>query len=269
MDQFASPRNRLVDATLRSGRTLSINWPLWQAGGMRVDAANLELLMPTGMRPLQTATGMQAFRRALALPYDQVLVVEGDAAQMRRVLAAGRPVAPEPAPRAAAGSDSDKLLEKTRDYLREQFSSLLKLPAQKIDPYAALEKYGIDSILAMRLTNHLEKTFGSLSKTLFFEYQTIDALAGYFVTAHAAILCDAVGLSAEEPPRHPERGEGSRASISPAPTRRTRARHVGPRGSDRKEIAIVGLAGRYPQAQTLQDFWRNLRDGPDRITELP
>ena len=47
----------------------------------------------------------------------------------------------------------------TRDYLRRQCSDLLKLPAHEIDPEAALEKYGIDSILAMRLTNRLEETF--------------------------------------------------------------------------------------------------------------
>ena len=56
------------------------------------------------------------------------------------------------------------------------------------DPRAALENYGIDSILAMKLTNQLEKTFGSLPKTLFFEYQTIRELAGYFIAQHAAQL---------------------------------------------------------------------------------
>ena len=47
-----------------------------------------------------------------------------------------------------------------------------------------MEKYGIDSILAMKLTNQLEKTFGVLSKTLFFEYQTIAELAQYFMHSH-------------------------------------------------------------------------------------
>ena len=80
----------------------------------------------------------------------------------------------------AATIDSDSLVEKTQDYLRRQLSELLKLPSHKIDPQAALEKYGIDSILAMKLTNQLEKTFGSLPKTLFFEYQTISELSEYF-----------------------------------------------------------------------------------------
>jgi polyketide synthase PksN len=35
------------------------------------------------------------------------------------------------------------------------------------------------------------------------------------------------------------------------------------------DIAIVGLAGRYPQAATLEQFWRNLVDGKDCIVEIP
>src|SRR2546427_9850697 len=91
------------------------------------------------------------------------------------------------------------LFRSTQDYLRKEFSALLKLPFHKIDPQAALENYGIDSILAMKLTNQLEKTFVSLSKTLFFEYQTIAALAGYFVKAHPAVLRENIGLPHQEP----------------------------------------------------------------------
>ena len=93
MDQFAAYRNGQVAAQQRYGRTRSINWGLWQAGGMRMDAAGQEVLQQTtGLQPMQTATGLQAFYRSLALPYEQILVVEGDVPQMRRALLAGRPI---------------------------------------------------------------------------------------------------------------------------------------------------------------------------------
>src|SRR5262249_11772520 len=79
MDQFAAYRNRQVAAERRRGRTLSINWPLWQAGGMGIDPASRELLrQTTGIHLMRTATGLKAFYRSLASPYDQTLVVEGD-----------------------------------------------------------------------------------------------------------------------------------------------------------------------------------------------
>ena len=188
MDQFAGYRNRQVAAKQRQGRTRSINWGLWQAGGMGIDAATQQLMQQTtGLQPMRAATGLQAFYRSLALPYDQLLVAEGDLTQMRRTLLAAveHSVASEAD---AADIAPDSLLETTQDYLRKQFSSLLKLPFHRIDPQAALENYGMDSILAMKLTNQLEKTFGSLSKTLFFEYQTIAGLTGYFVTQYAKQL---------------------------------------------------------------------------------
>ncbi|HXH41886.1 MAG TPA: SDR family NAD(P)-dependent oxidoreductase [Thermoanaerobaculia bacterium] len=281
MDQFAAYRNRQVAAGERRGRTLSINWPLWQAGGMAIDPAGQELMhQTTGMQPMQTATGMHAFYRSLSLPYDQVLVAEGDLAQMRGALAAGRPIPSQPLPRlaavapivppetAAAGLGSGSLAEKTQEYLRRQFADLLKLPVHKIDPGAALEKYGIDSVLAMRLTNQLETTFGSLSKTLFYEYQTIVGLAGYFVKAYPEIVREAVGYLDQKPAG----GIAARTVVGnkrPAPGRRGKGRLASPRTAHPQEIAIVGLAGRYPQAENLHEFWRNLQNGRDCITEVP
>ncbi|HYG82050.1 MAG TPA: polyketide synthase, partial [Pyrinomonadaceae bacterium] len=32
------------------------------------------------------------------------------------------------------------------------------------------------------------------------------------------------------------------------------------------EVAVVGMAGRFPGAATLEEFWRNLRDGVESIT---
>jgi polyketide synthase PksN len=276
MDQFAAYRNRRVAVGERRGRTLSIDWPLWQDGGMGIDPGTLKLVQQTtGMQPMQTATAMRAFHRSLALPHDQLLIVEGDLVRMRQALVAGRPLPPEqrsPRPVASApvvaATDSGSLLDKTKDYLRQEFSPLLKLPPQKIDPRAALENYGIDSILAMKLTNQLEKTFGSLSKTLFYEYQTIAALAGYFVKTHPAVLREAIGLVDARPASRDATPTGIDRT-RPAVARRSRSRFAGTHTRQQQDIAIVGLAGRYPQAENLQEFWLNLRGGRDCITEVP
>ncbi len=272
LDQFAAYRNRLAVDGQRHGRTRSINWPLWQAGGMSIDPESYELLQrTTGMQPMQTPTGVDAFYRSLALPYDQLMVAEGDLPQMRRVLFAATAATPAPQaaqPLAAAAGDMESLAGKTQDFLRQEFSQLLKLAAHRIDPHAALETYGIDSILAMKLTNQLEKTFGSLSKTLFFEYQTIAGLAGYFAKAHPAIVREKLGLLREEP-----KAKGAdRTPLDkrrPGPAMRRKTRSVGVKATHQTEIAIIGLAGRYPQAENLQEFWRNLQNGRDSITEIP
>ncbi|HXH38510.1 MAG TPA: SDR family NAD(P)-dependent oxidoreductase, partial [Thermoanaerobaculia bacterium] len=276
MDQFAAHRNRQVAAKQRHGRTLSIDWPLWQSGGMAIDKTSRQLLQQTtGMRPMQTATGMEAFHRSLALSCDQILVVEGDLTQIRRALLG----APGPATdfqgehTAAVGIDPERLTEKTQEYLRRQFSGVLKLPAHEINPRAALENYGIDSILAMKLTSQLEKTFGSLSRTLFFEYQTIRELTEYFITQHAAQLTALFALAASRPT---EINASTALTVPPAPvqlvsTRRFSRPHRAVSGStaDVDPIAIIGLSGRYPESPDIEAYWENLRDGKDCITEVP
>jgi polyketide synthase PksN len=272
MDQFAAYRNRQAAAQQRRGRTLSINWPLWQSGGMHVGAATRELLRQiAGIEPMRTATGMDAFYRALASPYDQMLVAEGDVRKIRSTLLSAS-VAPS-RPQAQAEpedvrADVVNLRKETQDYLRREFSELLKMPFQRIDPQVALENYGIDSILAMRLTNQLEKTFGPLSKTLFFEYQTIAGLAGYFVKAHPSAVREKVGI-AQETLSH---GDEVRAGIEekrPIISIRNKRRFLAPGTNEQREIAIIGLAGRYPQAENVREFWKNLQNGCDCITEIP
>lgn len=34
-------------------------------------------------------------------------------------------------------------------------------------------------------------------------------------------------------------------------------------------IAIIGVSGRYPQAETLEEYWDNLAAGKDCVTEIP
>ncbi|HYK03298.1 MAG TPA: SDR family NAD(P)-dependent oxidoreductase [Thermoanaerobaculia bacterium] len=271
MDQFAAYRNRQVAAGQRHGRTRSIDWPLWQAGGMSLDPATLELVLrTTGGKLMRTATGMDAFHRSLALPYDQILVAEGDLTQMRRVLLAGAVVPTEPRAEQAAVTaaiDVEDLAGKTREYLRRELSGLLKLPSHQIDPDAALETYGINSILALKLTDHLEKTFGALSRTLFFEYQTIGELTKYFLRSHSARL--ATLFAGTDSGRRRPKDVVAPRSVQPkqASSRRAAPARRAPTESD--PIAIIGLSGRYPEAVDVDAYWQNLRDGKDCITEVP
>lgn len=275
MDQYAVYRNLLVAAQQRQGRTCSINWGAWQDGGMGTDAASREFLEnSTGMRPMRAATGVEAFYRSFALQNEQVLVAEGDLPSMRRALVVGGAVTPERKqiqPELSEEPASQGLLEKTQDYLRREFSELLQLPSHKINPQAPLENYGIDSILAMKLTSKLETTFGPLSKTLCFEYQTIAALAGYFQKAHAGILREQIGFQREKPSTK-EINAVQQPMLPSAPARKARRNNSqfgAAKNNELPEVAIIGLAGRYPQAQTLLEFWKNLQDGRDCITEIP
>src|SRR5579864_8282930 len=280
MDQFAAYRNRLVAEGQRHGRTRSINWPLWQDGGMATDPGTRQLLQQiTGMQPIKTETGLEAFYACLSQRTDQILAAEGDLAQVGPALMQGEPAplpsefkAAKPAI-VAAGTDAASAEQRTQDYLRRQFSELLHLEPHKIDPRAPLEIYGIDSILAMKLTNQLEQTFGSLPKTLFFECQTIAGLTGYFMHQYSEKLAAIFAGSANRSrvPNMLLSPPSKSAQRDPVSSHRfARSRITATKSEAEVDgIAIIGLSGRYPGATGLGAYWRNLREGKDCIVEVP
>ncbi|TYC75466.1 amino acid adenylation domain-containing protein [Stappia sp. BW2] len=147
----------------------------------------------------------------------------------------------------------------TADHVEDYFVGLVARETE-IDPAAIsltapLEDYGIDSVLIMQLTDSLERDFGPLSKTLFFDCQTLEALIGYFRANHGDRLAEVCGGGT-----HP--AVAALPATAPATAKRGDAPADDP-------IAIIGLAGRYPGARSLEDFWKNLAAGRDCITEVP
>jgi polyketide synthase PksN len=270
MDEYAKYRNRLVASKLRSGQTLSINWPLWQEGGMRVDAATENaLLADIGMAAMPTRVGIEALYQGIAARESQIVVWRGD----RRRAMTWFATAMSGRSRTKTGNTStspiaeDLLEKKTIHYFKGLLSTFIKLSRQQIESDAPLEEYGIDSIMVMQLTSRLEKQFGSLSKTLFFEHRNIAELSRYFLDNYHEELVGLLG--AGEAPTSKDSLEVN----PPIPTgiRRSRGARFSllSQEQDTTEIAIIGVAGRYPGARNIQAYLENLCNGTDSISDIP
>ncbi|RZK98837.1 MAG: KR domain-containing protein, partial [Rubrivivax sp.] len=293
LDTYAQQRNERVSRGQAQGRTLSVNWPLWAEGGMQVEEATRQAMWRNaGLAPLPTEAGVQALGQALALGGDQVVVLAGQVDQIRKLVlnpSATKPLAPTTVPKVAASVSAQAsasvpaksdVRDMARGYLAKVLSAGLKLPADHIDASAPLEQYGIDSVMAVELVNLLEGTFGPLSKTLFFEYQNVDALADYFLDEHRAKLQPLLGLDKAKGHASalaPGRGPGPQAVTPTPPPVLSRRKQRFARGQQALpgaqggalDIAIIGISGRYPQAKTLSAYWANLMQGVNSISEIP
>ncbi|HET8797880.1 MAG TPA: type I polyketide synthase, partial [Thermoanaerobaculia bacterium] len=184
LDWFAAHRNALVARGERRGKTVSIDWPLWRDGGMHVDEASIRRIEEaTGARPLQTENGLRVLRTALSSTHGRMLVVEGDVGRLRAAFR-GRVLDPPSQPGGIVAQAAPSRPGDVDDLVRQVLSDVLKLPVERIDAHAPFERYGIDSIQAMNLTTRLEKTFGSLPRTLFFEYQSVRELSEHLSATH-------------------------------------------------------------------------------------
>ncbi len=129
------------------------------------------------------------------------------------------------------------------DIARETLARTLKLEPHRIDAEAPLERYGVDSLVAGELQARLEEIYGSLPRTLVFEARSLAELA-------AALSTRAV-----------------QRPVAPAPVPATAPVAAVPAHDD--AIAIIGLAGRYPGAGTVEALWDNLEAGRSAITDVP
>ena len=130
------------------------------------------------------------------------------------------------------GADAGRL----KPWLITHISKLLNIPTTDVNPKQTLTSYGLDSVLSMTLVGDLErKTDRSLPASLIFDYPTIDGLCDY--------------LAKHSSPKRPSRHTNDDALSEP--------------------IAIIGMACRFPGANSPVEFWKLLEDGDDAITDVP
>ncbi|MEU3260649.1 alpha/beta fold hydrolase [Streptomyces albidoflavus] len=145
-----------------------------------------------------------------------------------------------------------------RDYVTKVFAEVLKHPADRLDAEATFENFGVDSLVSLNIINRFEQDLGDLPSTLLFEHMTIDQLATYLSEHHA----DRIPGTPAQPPT-----VEAKAAFEPEPAVEVAGpAHEPPRLGD---IAVVGVAGRYPRSPDLETFWSNLAQGNSCITEIP
>ncbi|UWF47088.1 SDR family NAD(P)-dependent oxidoreductase [Pseudomonas sp. N3-W] len=157
--------------------------------------------------------------------------------------------------------------------MRTVVSNALEVALDELDDSTPLVRYGVDSISAVYITNALGELFGTVDSSLLFDVQTIDELADYFLTYESDACAELVGAGTGVVGA--DNAQGSSLGLTPplvsAPKQATAVEPQLPMLAINRDddIAIVGMAGRYPQALDLPAFWHNLLNGVHCIEEIP
>jgi acyl transferase domain-containing protein/acyl-CoA synthetase (AMP-forming)/AMP-acid ligase II/NAD(P)-dependent dehydrogenase (short-subunit alcohol dehydrogenase family)/acyl carrier protein/SAM-dependent methyltransferase len=129
-------------------------------------------------------------------------------------------------------------VETIREWLVAELARRLGVAEREIDASAPFVRYGLDSVTAVAVAESLSRWLGRpLPPTLAYDYPSIELLS-----RHLGIAADASGTS--------------------------RAKTTGER-THAEPIALVGLACRFPGADSPQEFWRVLHEGIDCIGPAP
>ena len=134
-------------------------------------------------------------------------------------------------------------------FLQKELQAVMRLPSTPLpSPSVGFFDLGMDSLMAVELRNRLNRAFAGeyvVSNTAVFDYPDITALARH--------LADEL----DQP------GEGGGAPSAPATIAEVRA----PVATGDDDIAIVGMACRFPRAKDLSAYWQLLESGTDAITD--
>jgi acyl transferase domain-containing protein/enoyl-CoA hydratase/carnithine racemase/acyl carrier protein len=271
---YGELRENLARQGQRRGKTLTVSWPLWRDGGMRVGKETETLLFKRlGMKPLRTETGLDALSRGLAGPVPHYLVVEGDSGRIRKAL--GALESPRPADgtvrsgEAALSAGAD-LMGRIGMDLKTGVARILELAVEEIDLSAKMSEFGFDSVSYTQFSNWLNELYNvSVMPSAFFEYPTLELFAGQLAREYREELIRfyqvevkmedlTAALEATAPVSGPSQ-PGSRFTVP------------GSVSGERTEtaVAIIGMSGILPQSDDLDEFWDNLVAGRDLISTIP
>ena len=164
----------------------------------------------------------------------------------------------------------------TAQYLRGVYAGVSGVPLDRLDLHTPLEDYGLSSAQVVQLNARLAADLGDeVPSTLFFAHRDLAGVAGELAgLPGASRLASApvpdgersapVSARVSVPVSVPASVSSPAAVLAPRPPA-----PAGTGAADDGRIAVVGLAGRYPQADDLDAFWRNLLAGRDLVTPLP
>ncbi|QQR41442.1 polyketide synthase dehydratase domain-containing protein [Myxococcus xanthus] len=215
---------------------ISLSWPQWRDGGMRLSRELSELLASSqGLIPMPNQVGFTALREVVRSGMRHVAIQYRLSEQPRKEAVV---------PAQAVDADARAKAEQT---VRDVVGSYLGQPAHALDMEAELSALGVTSLAIVELGLALHRRHGiRVQPARFFQYTTPSQLRDFV----------AQELSKRASPAHAQVA-APESPARAAPRERT------------EPIAVVGIHARFPGAEDVDAFWRNIVEGKRCLSEVP
>lgn len=250
-----------------AGKTLAINWPLWNGGGMQIgDAQSTEFyLKSTSQRMLEAHEGKLIFETLLGQQGPQYLVMCGVPAKIQHLLKLdGGGVAVSAMPTEALQSEDQSeipLLTRVEDDLLDMASRLLHVERERLALDRNLAGFGFDSINMAAFSATLSSRYSiEVVPSIFFSFPTLGRLARHFTEQHREAVEACYREVAETMLEN-----GNHTGEEAEPVSRSPANQAEETSTD-DPIAVIGMSGRFPGARSIAQMWNILTEGRNAIT---
>ncbi len=224
----------------RFGITKSINWALWENGGMQIDSGIERYLQKKwNMSAMPDQEGIRSFEQILNSDSIQASVIYQGSPKNTTINLENKNTIPK-----------TRFLEK----LKSLAASLVKMDPNKIKVHVELGDYGFDSILYTHFCNEINDLFKlDVNPTLFFNYPTLEEVATHLEENYT------IEIAGEKKVIPVIDDQKKQEPITNYPSKK----------HEEKQVAVVGISGRFPDAKNIDELWKHLENEDDLITEVP
>lgn len=240
LDLFSNNRAQQVKSGLRSGTSISINWPFWQVEGLAIDQATVDYITETtGLRPLKKEEGVHLFDSLLnkQIP-SQIIPLLGTHQKIKDNLIY----------KSVASSTSDNHIldkENVLEKLKQIITKITKMPAENLDLKMQISDLGFNSLLLTEMASEIRHYFDIvMAPSAFFTYNSLEKITDYIVKkSDSAIKQTAL----------------NHESILSTPSIY---------GESEDDFAIIGLDGLLPGGPDIASFWQSLLNNQSAVRKV-
>ncbi|MET0268680.1 MAG: beta-ketoacyl synthase N-terminal-like domain-containing protein, partial [Duganella sp.] len=172
------------------------------------------------------------------------------------------------APQRGEQAPADTLLQELRAMLAEE----LFMQAADIDAQQKFIDIGLDSITGVNWVRKINTRYAlALNATAIYRHPTLHDFMQY-VREQAPTTAAPAPVAVDSIPAQKICTITAPVTASkpvPAAEQKIELPAQQPAGTTAEKIAVIGMAGQFPKARDLAQFWRNLAEGRDCISEIP
>ncbi|RDY32904.1 SDR family NAD(P)-dependent oxidoreductase [Lachnotalea glycerini] len=286
LDSYAKHRNALVKKKQRNGKAITINWPLWQEGGMHVQRDTETLYLKTSvMGYLKTKDGLEAFRKIMESGKEQVMVLYGEKDRIDASMGIEKGELTHSVTEKFTQVDKslphciqeDKPMAiNFQSDIRKIAAAILKIRPEQMETDTNVAEYGFDSISLKVYADKISEQFQiELLPTVFFSENTIENLASYILNEYKEKIFNYYDKEKQEIKAVEVKGHKQQSDLKPLKEQMSSLQRIPietrnvQQNKKYEPIAIIGVTGMLPGSKDLNEFWTNLMDSKDLITEIP
>lgn len=272
MDGYMKYRKALQKSGKRNGKSYSINWSLWDGGGMQVQNETKEYFKEVmGITPLSEADGMNALLTIMNGEEVQVACMSGE----RERIVSNICLDAESKTTLRSEQSEDRMNEYVTEMIAQSMMEILKLKRSNIKSDTELADYGFNSLTFTSLANDLNKRFHTrmFTPASFFELDSVAAIRESVISKHYDQIKKECGQQNESVSQSMPQKKVTQPKVMSQDKRtvekKTSEKKWEQKLSEREPIAIIGIDGVMPQSENLEEFWNHLKNEDDLITEIP